>query len=188
VADLGRCGSSGEASGEGDAHVRKRKKQRKKGRTRRVVVVKRDIIVPPRVRPAVAAKMFGVSVRTLWRMEEAGKLGTVERTQSGARRYSPENVARIAAYCPKARETLGEGAVRVEWAEKRPGLTVGQAALVFGVHVRTLQRWEKEGKYGPLPRDHRGVRRFTVEDLAAVEKLVYGGVGRKPPWLAQSAG
>jgi len=130
--------------------------------------------------------MFGVSVRTLWRMEEAGKLGKVERTRSGARRYSAENLARIAAYCPKARELLGEGEVYVEAVVKRAGMTVGQAALVFGVHARTLQRWEKEGKFGPLPRDARGVRRFRVEDLVAVEKLVYGGEGRKPPWLEAS--
>lgn len=142
-----------------------------------------DVISPPRVRPSVVAKMFGVSVRTLWRLEEDGKIGKVERTMSGARRYSAENMAKIAARCPKVREGLGEGRVRVMRVAKQPGMTVGQASLVFGVHVRTLQRWEKEGKYGPLPRDERGVRRFRAKDLRAVEKLVYGGVGKKPPWL-----
>lgn len=143
-----------------------------------------DVVSPPRVRPSVAAKMFGVSVRTLWRLEEAGKIGKVERTRSGARRYSAANLAKIAARCRKARHVLGKtGRVRVEVAIKRAGMTVGQAALVFGVHVRTLQRWEKEGKFGPLPRDERGVRRFRLKDLNAVEKLVYGGKGRKPPWL-----
>jgi len=130
------------------------------------------------------AKLFGISERTLKRLEERGVLGRVERTQSGARRYTPENLSRIAEYCSKAKEYIGDDAVAVERIPIGPGLTVGEAGKAFGVHVRTIQRWEKEGRIGPLPRDVRGVRRFRAEDLVALEKLVYGGVSRKPPWLA----
>jgi DNA-binding transcriptional MerR regulator len=117
-------------------------------------------------------------------LEARGVLGIVSRTPSGARRYSPENLARIAESCAKAKAFLGDDALAVERVPLRPGLTVGEAGKAFGVHVRTIQRWEKEGKLGPLPRDVRGVRRFRPQDLGALEQLVYGGVSRKPPWLA----
>lgn len=50
-------------------------------------------------------------------------------------------------------------------------LSVGEAALLAGVHVDTIKRWEKAGRISSLrtPNGHRRYRRGDVEALLTTE-------------------
>ncbi len=44
-------------------------------------------------------------------------------------------------------------------------LSIGEAAVVLGVHVSTLRRWDKDGTCSPSQRTKGGHRRYTMNDL-----------------------
>jgi molybdopterin-binding protein len=52
--------------------------------------------------------------------------------------------------------------------------TLEIAAQMLGVSRATLRTWEKEGRIPPARRDNRGWRRYTLEDIEAIRRQVYG--------------
>ena len=47
---------------------------------------------------------------------------------------------------------------------------IKEAAKRIGVHPLTLKRWFKEGKVKDVPRDRRGWRVFSDEDIERIKK------------------
>ena len=50
-------------------------------------------------------------------------------------------------------------------------ISIGQAALMIGVSLSTLRRWEEEGRFLPKLRTKGGHRRY---DLAEIEQVFFG--------------
>lgn len=48
------------------------------------------------------------------------------------------------------------------------------AAQMLGVAKGTLLDWEKKGRIPPAKRDERGWRKYTIEDIEAIRRAVYG--------------
>ncbi|MFJ4650246.1 MerR family transcriptional regulator [Nocardia sp. NPDC088792] len=58
------------------------------------------------------------------------------------------------------------------------GLTVGRAAALVGISVRTLHHWDLIGLVQPSDRTHAGYRVYSPEDIARVHRvLVYKELG-----------
>jgi len=49
-------------------------------------------------------------------------------------------------------------------------LTIRQAAKVINVHVETLRRWDKSGKFKAIIVNERGDRRYDPKDIEAILK------------------
>jgi len=58
-------------------------------------------------------------------------------------------------------------------------MQVRQAARVLGVHENTVRRWEERGllQAVKLP---SGVRRFRIEDIAAIREQMFSGFAPLP--------
>lgn len=54
------------------------------------------------------------------------------------------------------------------------GFTLEVAAQMLGISKATLRTWEKQGRIPPASRDERGWRRYTIEDIEAIRRAVYG--------------
>lgn len=63
--------------------------------------------------------------------------------------------------------------------------TRSQVAALLQIAPKTLYNWEREGKIAPPPRDARGWRRYTEEDLRALRALL--GRETAPPAEATGA-
>jgi molybdopterin-binding protein len=48
------------------------------------------------------------------------------------------------------------------------------AAQMLGVAKGTLLDWERKGRIPPAKRDERGWRQYTIEDIEAIRREVYG--------------
>ncbi|MFI1913044.1 MerR family transcriptional regulator [Nocardia sp. NPDC020380] len=58
------------------------------------------------------------------------------------------------------------------------GLTVGRAAALVGISVRTLHHWDLIGLVRPSDRTHAGYRVYSAEDIARIHRvLVYKELG-----------
>jgi len=54
-------------------------------------------------------------------------------------------------------------------------LTITQAAALLGVTVKTLQRWEREGRLIPLSRTQTNRRVYTLAQIRAFQGLSVSG-------------
>jgi DNA-binding transcriptional MerR regulator len=146
---------------------------------------KRVVVTTENLRSQEVARLFGINAKTLFRLEEAGKIGPVPRSPSGQRRYTAENLRQVERHCRKVRKTLEETETEVLVLPPKTGeaLYIGEVAQMFGVHQRTLHRLEQGGKLGPIPRDHTGKRRYRPTDIARLRKLLFGGSPPEPSWV-----
>jgi excisionase family DNA binding protein len=129
-----------------------------------------DITVPnDLIELSAAAAIVGVSVQTLRRMEERGKISAI-RTTGGHRRFRTHDCIRLAASSPDEiyRGNAEMGLTEEEIAQS---VTADDAAKRLGVSRPTLRRWEREGKIIPL-RGRMGKKvlynRESIEALAEI--------------------
>lgn len=52
--------------------------------------------------------------------------------------------------------------------------SIETAAQMLGVAKGTLLTWEKKGRISPPKRDKRGWRQYTIADIEAIRRQVYG--------------
>ena len=52
--------------------------------------------------------------------------------------------------------------------DKKKLLTIREAAQIFGVHIETLRRWDRDGKLRAVRIGERGHRRYKREEIAAL--------------------
>ena len=62
--------------------------------------------------------------------------------------------------------------------EGRVLVTIKQAAAALGVHPGTLRAWERSGVIPPATR-RRGVRVYSADDVAAIERAVLAAPGHQ---------
>lgn len=113
--------------------------------------------LPPEDRllnPAEAAAALKVSKRTLWRLQDQGRLRPA-RTIGRHRRYPQEQVLAL-------REAL---------EAERDLLTTADVARVFRVGPARVCTWVNQGKLAPVP----GTRRQYLFRPEAVAALLAGG-------------
>jgi len=118
---------------------------------------------------SAAAAIVGVSVQTLRRMEERGKI-SAKRTTGGHRRFWTHDCIRLAASSP---DEIYRGSAEMGLTEEElaQSITADDAAKRLGVSRPTLRRWEREGKIIPL-RGRMGKKvlynRESIEMLAEI--------------------
>jgi DNA-binding transcriptional MerR regulator len=136
---------------------------------------KRIVITSAGVRLSEVARLFGVSPRTILRLEEDGRIDPVPRSQSGQRRFTERHLRQIPMHCQKAALMAETMDLLIVPPKKATTLSITEVAKQFSTHVRTIQKLEAEGKISPVARDSRGNRRYRPEDVARIRKLYFGG-------------
>ncbi|MET9491881.1 MerR family transcriptional regulator [Nocardia sp. NPDC006630] len=79
-----------------------------------------------------------------------------------------------------AAQSAGDSAAHVEIGDQSPAgaLTVGRAAALVGISVRTLHHWDVIGLVQPSDRTWSGYRLYSADDIARIHRvLVYRELG-----------
>ncbi|HSA84272.1 MAG TPA: MerR family DNA-binding transcriptional regulator, partial [Patescibacteria group bacterium] len=108
-----------------------------------------------------AAKLLGVSIKTLRRWETKGLIAPI-RTVGNQRRYEVEAIYALTGKKSKT-------ATRKEAIKQTKHLSLSESALHLGISEKTLRRWEKKGIISSL-RDKTNQKMFLFKDLEGLKE------------------
>ena len=109
-----------------------------------------------------AASYLGLSIHTLRRWESEGTLRTVRRPGSDQDLYKRSDLEPLRRLVTKIESDIAESDY----------VTIQQAASDLGVSIRTLRRWDSEGRLRSVRQLHTEHRYYNRSDLEPLRLLV----------------